>query len=220
MALARILEPEWMEDADEAATYDSMDHDAVNAAFVDDLVAGGPVGPDVLDMGTGTAAIAVRLCQVVAETRVFAVDAATSMLDLAVYRIEVAGLNDRIQLGRADAKVMEGFADEMFDTVISNSLLHHLPEPLLALQQAVRLTRFRGRLFFRDLCRPASPEQREQLVAQHAGGETEHAQQLLRQSFDAALTLLEAQDLAQQVGFDRDCVAMTSDRHWTLDATR
>lgn len=37
--LERILEPEVMDDAEDAALYDAMDHAAVNARFVDDLVA-------------------------------------------------------------------------------------------------------------------------------------------------------------------------------------
>ena len=55
MALERVLEPEVMDTYEEARDYDSMDHQAVNKLFVDDLLAVGNIGNDILDVGTGTA---------------------------------------------------------------------------------------------------------------------------------------------------------------------
>jgi hypothetical protein len=61
--LERILEPEVMDDRDEAVAYGDMNHDAVNEKFAEDLVAIGELGSDCLDIGTGTALIPVVLCQ-------------------------------------------------------------------------------------------------------------------------------------------------------------
>ena len=60
MSLPRTLEPESMDTAQEAEEYESMDHSAVNDIFVDDLIAGGSVGPQVIDLGCGPAAIPIR----------------------------------------------------------------------------------------------------------------------------------------------------------------
>src|SRR5918999_766324 len=104
MSLPRVLEPEVMDSAEEAADYDAMDHAAVNRAFIDDLLAYGPLTGNVLDLGTGTALIPIELCRRTEDVRVMAVDAAVSMLELARFNLEVAGLTERIQLAHVDAK--------------------------------------------------------------------------------------------------------------------
>lgn len=217
--LARQLEPELMDDPQEAVTYDEMDHSEVNRRFVDDLLAGGPVGPDILDLGTGTARIPIELCGRVADCRVLASDGAISMLDVARYNVAVASMDYRIQLHRGDAKALE-IDDETFDAVISNSLIHHLPEPERAIAEIVRLTRPGGRIFVRDLCRPDSAEAVEELVERIAGSEAPAAQTMFRQSLYAALTLDEIQALVAQHGFPPEDVTMTSDRHWTWQSRR
>ncbi len=94
--LQRELEPEIMSEWEDADCYDQMDHSAVNTAFVADLIMPGEklgvsVGPDVCDLGTGTALIPIELCQKVPNARVMAIDASISMLELAKYRIESLG---------------------------------------------------------------------------------------------------------------------------------
>ena len=107
--------------------------------------------------------------------------------------------------------------DGMADTVISNSLLHHLDAPQLGLATAIRLIRPGGRLFLRDLARPENEQEVERLVACYSGQESAKAQQLLRQSLHAALTLEEIRTMAGGLGIQPEHVQMTSDRHWTID---
>jgi ubiquinone/menaquinone biosynthesis C-methylase UbiE len=169
--VSRVLEPEVMESFEEAWAYDQMDHAAVNRKFVDDLIAGGEVKGDIVDLGTGTALIPIELCQRVPGIRVMAIDASGAMLDLANRHLEIERLKDRIFLQQADCKGLKGFASGMADTVISNSLIHHLPDPYAAVGEAVRLLRPRGRLFVRDLVRPATQGEVDRLVDLYAGGE-------------------------------------------------
>ncbi len=218
--LPRVLEPEVMESADEAWEYDQMDHSEVNRRFVDDLLAAGDVGRDVLDFGTGTALIPIELCQRLPEIRVMAIDASHEMLDLAKRRIDIAQMLGRIQLAQADCKTLEGYQPAMADTVISNSLLHHLPDPQVAIAAAMRVLRPGGRLFIRDLARPQSQETLQQLVDTHADDQSDDAKRLLRESLHAALTVAEAQELFRPYGFSDDCVHQTSDRHWTFDGRK
>src|SRR3954470_15514539 len=117
MPLFRVLEPEVMDSAAEAADYDAMDHAEVNRRFVDDLLAvmersqksevrdqtvttslTSDLCPltSILDLGTGTALIPIELCQKFVNCRIMAADAAVSMLELARYNIEVNSLTDRI----------------------------------------------------------------------------------------------------------------------------
>jgi ubiquinone/menaquinone biosynthesis C-methylase UbiE len=216
--LPRILEPEVMDSAQEALDYDQMDHAEVNRKFVEDLLAVGidvsERQTDVLDLGTGTAQIPIQLCRQHALCRVMAADAAISMLELARYNVELAGLIERIQLTHMDAKALP-FDSEMFDVVMSNSIVHHIPQPLAVLREAVRVTRPGGLLFFRDLLRPETQSQRQQLVQTYAGTANAYQQKMFADSLHAALTLFEVQELVTQLGFDLNSVQQTSDRHWT-----
>jgi ubiquinone/menaquinone biosynthesis C-methylase UbiE len=144
-----------------------------------------------------------------------AADASSEMLELARYHIEINHMLDRIQLHRTDAKKLV-FGSSFFDAVISNSLVHHLPQSEAFFAEALRVLRPGGLLFVRDLFRPASQEQVESLVAQHAGNESPRSQQLFRQSLQAALTTEELAEILAALGVDPSCIQMTSDRHWTL----
>lgn len=203
-----------MDTHEEATDYDSMDHSAVNELFVKDLLHTGPVCGDVLDLGTGTALIPIELCEATEDVRVMGVDMAVHMLDLAKYNIEVAGLTERIELTQTDAKGLE-FEDGAFDCVISNSIVHHIPEPHACLQEAVRVTKPGGLLFFRDLMRPETSDQVSELVKLYAGQENEHQRKMFDDSLRAALNLAEIQSLVADFGFERSSVTATSDRHWT-----
>lgn len=214
MTLQRVLETEYMDTADEARDYDSMDHSGVNRIFVEDLLKIGDLGEDILDLGTGTALIPIELCKAVDGCRVMATDMAVHMLELARYNVEVEGLTERIELAQADAKCLD-FPDASFDAVISNSIIHHIPEPMSCLAEAVRVVRPGGLLFFRDLLRPDTEEQVRFLVKTYAGNENEHQQQMFDDSLRAALSLEEIQTLVDELGFNPQSVLATSDRHWT-----
>lgn len=222
MGLSRVLEPEVMNSADEARDYDAMDHGEVNRRFVDDLLARIDDGVDLslgaLDLGTGNARIPIELCRRREDCRVLAVDLADEMLIVARYNVEIAGLRERIQLDLVDAKRLP-YADGQFPLVMSNSIVHHIPEPRDVLREAVRVTRHGGCLFFRDLLRPASEQDLECLVATY-GGTLEHGRAMFAASLRAALTLDEVRDLVAELGFARETVRQTTDRHWTWSARR
>lgn len=217
--LPRILETELMSRNDEARQYDEMDHRAVNSRFVADLLAVYPEPKDVLDVGTGTALIPVELCRQVSTCRVMAADLSTAMLEQARYRIEIAGMIGRIQLDRSDAKAML-YRDGMFDLVMCNGTLHHFADPLVVLNESLRVTAPEGWLFFRDLLRPADTETLETLVGTYAGDANDTQQQLFRQSLQAALSLDEMRAAVAAIGCEPDTVQTTSDRHWTWSARK
>ncbi|MFO0924456.1 MAG: class I SAM-dependent methyltransferase [Pirellulales bacterium] len=217
--LPRTLEPEVMDTQEDAMEYDAMDHSHVNRVFVEDLLQCEPLGRDVLDVGTGTALIPVELCARNEDVRVMAYDASVEMLEVARFHLESKGLMQRIQLQFGDAKTMI-FQDAYFDTVMSNSIVHHIPEPEIVIAEMVRVLRPGGLLFVRDLYRPDTEAEVEHLVDTYARGETDYSRQLLRQSFHAALRLDEIQAMVGRLGFPASTVTMTSDRHWTWNARK
>ena len=240
MPLERVLEPEVMDSPEEATDYDAMDHREVNRLFVEDLIAArlkaqdaeelmNPLDGstlsvdmeglhlDVLDLGTGTAQIPIEFCRRYPFCRIMAADAAVNMLELARYNVEIASLTQRIELAHVDAKQLP-FTDAMFDVVMSNSIVHHIPEPIRVLREAVRVVRSGGLLFFRDLLRPDSDQQLRHLVATYAAGANEHQQRMFAESLHAALSLDEIRQLISSLGFPAASVQQTTDRHWTWSA--
>jgi ubiquinone/menaquinone biosynthesis C-methylase UbiE len=223
--LPRILEPEVMDTLAEAVDYDSMDHAAVNRLFADDFLA---MAPDllpgqaisrVLDVGTGTAQIPIEICRRRNDLRMTAIDLAAHMLQIAQRNIIAALLTTQIKLEQVDAKGLP-YADAEFDAVVSNSIVHHIPEPRLAFREMVRVVRSGGTLFVRDLLRPPDRETLEQLVVQYAGDANDHQRQMFHDSLHAALSLEEVRDLARDAGLPADWARPSSDRHWTLAGRR
>lgn len=231
--LQRTLEPELMDTADDAREYDAMDHAAVNALFVSDLLdamgewdAGrrgdsAPLGQGlrILDLGAGTAQIPIELARRAPHVHITALDAAESMLALARTNIAAANLTDRIDVALVDAKKLP-FADGVFDVVISNSIVHHIPEPEIVIAEAVRVTAPGGLLFHRDLARPLDESAVQVLVNTYANDATPHQRRLFGDSLRAALNAEEMAELVVSLGFSRDTVQTTSDRHWTWSSAR
>jgi 2-polyprenyl-3-methyl-5-hydroxy-6-metoxy-1,4-benzoquinol methylase len=220
--LPRVLEPEVMESAEEAHDYDTMDHSQVNRVFVDDLLAAAQTlslsygdSHRVFDAGAGTALIPIELVGRGGSFSVVAADAAVEMLQLARQNIARSGMSQQITAAIVDCKKIAD-ADGAYDIVMSNSIIHHIPEPFAVLAELVRILRPGGLLFIRDLFRPETDGDVERLVALYAGGSNPHQQQLFRQSFHAALTVDEVRQLVASLDIPADSVAATSDRHWTL----
>ncbi|VTR98586.1 class I SAM-dependent methyltransferase [Tuwongella immobilis] len=216
--LERILEPEVMDTAQEAHDYDTMDHSAVNQRFVADLRQVGFAGR-ILDVGTGTALIPIELLRQCPDARVVAIDLAAEMLTLGQRNLEQAGLAHAITLERVNAREMP-YADASFGAVISNSIIHHIPQPELVLREIARVVQPGGRIFVRDLMRPHDAVTLQHLVDLHAAGATDNQRRLFAESLHAALTLDEVRSMVAELGYAPDTVHATSDRHWTWSATR
>lgn len=217
--MERILEPEYMDTVEEATEYEAMDHTSANGAVVDDVLAAGGRGR-ALDLGTGPGDIPLLLVERSSSIEhVTAVDAAETMLVLARHKIAVAGCGDRVEAVRADVKDLP-FDDGRFDLVFSNTILHHIPEPVAMLREAWRVVAPGGLLWIRDLYRPATEDVARDLVAQYVGDGTARQQQLFFDSLHAALTVDEARATARDAGIPNAHVAMNSDRHYTLVARR
>ncbi len=214
--LSRVLEPEGMETVEEAESYDNMNHSEVNDRFVADFLRlHGPCrGGNVIDVGSGPAHIPIVLCKADPQANVIALDVSEAMLEHARRNVARAGFDGRIRCLLSDAKAMEVGAGA-FEAVISNSIIHHIPNPAPVMKQMLELVAEGGTLFVRDLVRPESQDEINRLVATYAGTEPQFAQDLFAASLHAALTLEEVRQIVKGCGMSGDSVAMTSDRHWT-----
>jgi ubiquinone/menaquinone biosynthesis C-methylase UbiE len=212
----RILEPEVMDTWLEATAYDAMDFTAVNTGFATEAIALDPHAIKVLDLGTGTARIPILMCQQRPQYLFMGIDLAQSMLIIGQRNVEAAQLTQRIRLERVDSK-QTPYPDLEFDMVISNSLVHHLPEPLSLFQEIKRLVKLDGAILVRDLIRPANELIVNELVAKIGEGYDLRQRQLFRDSLQAALTLAEVQSLIDRVGLAGVKLTQSSELHWTLE---
>jgi ubiquinone/menaquinone biosynthesis C-methylase UbiE len=212
--LPRVLEPEVMDSAEEARDYDAMDHAQVNAAFVADFVTAWDGRGPILDVGTGTAQIPLELCRRTDRAEVVGIDLAEHMLAVGRQNVRRAGLDKQIHLAHCDGKHLP-YETGTFAAVISNSIVHHIPEPARVLAEMVRVASPGALLFVRDLLRSADDAAVRQLVATYAGDANAHQRQMFEDSLRAALTLAEIRDLAAGLGYDPAEVRQTTDRHWT-----
>jgi ubiquinone/menaquinone biosynthesis C-methylase UbiE len=217
--MIRILEQEVMDTAEEALEYEAMDHGAANLSFVERLLQLGATSGHALDIGTGPGHIPVLAAERAAGLSITAIDLAEEMLALARRRVAAAGLADRITVRKGDAKRLP-FADEFFDAVFSNTILHHLEDPAPFLAEARRVLKPGGALLIRDLFRPASVAEARRLVDLHAAGGTERQRALFFDSLHAALTEEELAATAARAGLGDARIWRSSDRHLTLEIPR
>ena len=214
--MKRILEPEVMDTREEAEAYDAMDHSAVNTAFVDHVVELGASEGYFLDLGTGPAQIPIFLAQRCPKIRITGIDLSVNMLTLGEQHVAEAGLADRIALECVDAKDLP-YPDQSFDGVISNSIIHHLSDPMAAFQEISRIIRPGGLILIRDLMRPDTPEAAQALVDRYAAEDTPYQRKLFYESFLAALTIPEIEAMLTQTSLTNATVVQSSDRHWSVE---
>jgi len=215
--LARTPEPELMDSAAQVDAYASADFSASNQWFVDRLIERFKPRPErgtLVDLGCGPGDICIRLAHALPGWRIEGVDAGANMLATARRAVAQVGLAKRIQLRLArlpDAAL----GTQGFECVVSNSLLHHLPDPD-TLWQAVRQVAAPGAwIQVMDLDRPESGEQADALVELHSGGEPDVLKTDFRNSLHAAWRVDEVRGQLERAGLPLDCEKV-SDRHWLV----
>ena len=216
----RVLEPELMTDPDQAQAYAAADFATVNQGFVDRLRTLFPAltRGHVVDLGCGPADIPIRLCRALPDVAVTGVDGSEAMLAPGRAAVAAAGLTARIQLLCARLPGVERPAPG-YDAVLSNSLLHHLPEPDVLWAEAARLGRAGAPVLVTDLHRPESPEGAREIVERYSGGEPEVLKRDFFHSLCAAFTLAQVREQIAHGGLATLRVEMISDRHWAAWGT-
>jgi len=211
----RVLEPEIMDGEAEAAAYARADFSDSNGAYVRQLLERYPGHlRSVLDLGCGPADIPVRLARRVREVHITAVDGSAAMLAQAATALAAARLTERVTLlhGRIPGLPL---AELSFDAVISKDMLHHLPDPQVLWQEALRLGKPGGAVYVMDLVRPDSPLEAREIVERIASDEHPLLKEDFYNSLCAAFTVSEvrAQLRAAALAFE---VVQASDRHMAV----
>ena len=99
----------------------------------------------VLDVASGTAAVAIELARADRARTVVGVDQSPEMLAAGREQVARAGLSDRIELREARAEALP-FADAEFDALTFTYLLRYVDEVPATLRELARVVRPGGRL--------------------------------------------------------------------------
>jgi ubiquinone/menaquinone biosynthesis C-methylase UbiE len=212
----RVLEPELMTDDEQARAYAQADFEDANRRFIESFAgafAADEVGSWVLDLGCGPADIAVRFARRYPRCTVHGVDGSEAMLRHGRRLLEGAtDVRHRIALiqGRIPEAV---FPRRSYDTVISNSLLHHLPDPGALWQTAKEYAVPGAPLLVMDLLRPESESRAREIVEAYAGAEPAVLKNDFFNSLRAAFEPEEIRAQLAAAGLTTLAVERASDRH-------
>ncbi len=212
--MRRRLEKEVMDDWAQALAYAQADFSEPNGLFVDLLAARGfgKANGSVVDLGCGPADIPIRIASRWEQIVLIGQDASLPMLALARERIRKANMQGRIRLVAARLP-RSPFQSHFCQAVISNSLLHHLPDPLCLWREAARLVRPAGTILVMDLLRPPSEEAARALVDRYSASDPHVLRRDFYNSLLAAFTVQEVKEQLEAVGLPLE-VEQVSDRHW------
>ena len=205
-----------MDTQEAAEAYDAIGHGEVDDAFVTRAIALGASTGHFIDVGTGPAQIPILLAQRCPHIHITAIDLSEEMLKIAKRHIANAELTDRISLKSVDAKTLP-YPDNSFDGLISNSIVHHIHDTIRVLQEMARVVKPSGVVLIRDLIRPETPADAQAFVDRYAAGDTPQQQKLYYDSFLAAFTLSEVNQMLAQIDMPGAVVVQSTDRHWSIE---
>ncbi len=206
-----------MTDENQTLAYAQADFEDVNQGFVDRYRASFPkgVGGKMVDLGCGPADIPVRFARALPGYRITAVDGSDAMVLLAQQAVIAAGVADRVQVHRARLPMLP-LPLQSFDAVVSNSLLHHIPDPFVFWNELVRLGKPGATVLIMDLFRPESPARAREIVEKYAAREAPVLKEDFYHSLCAAFTLREVRSQMRSRGLGGLVCELASDRHWVV----
>lgn len=212
----RVLEPELMDDPEQAEAYAHAHFAEENQRFVERFKEYFPEFSQgrVLDLGCGPADIPIRFARLYPGCQVIGVDAAAPMIQLGEQAVNQTGLADRITLRCERYEEIAGA--RIVDAVISNSLLHHLPNPLQFWQKLRQLVKPGAPVLVMDLLRPESPEAAQAIVDQYAADEPDILRRDFYNSLLAAFTEDEIGSQLARMNLTRLLIDIPDDRHWVV----
>ena len=212
--MKRIPEPDLMDNAEQAHAYAAADFSEPHEAFVQhfkDLFPDFHEG-DVLDLGSGTADVLIRFAKVFPESRITGIDGAQSMLDIGLRDVEIKGYAHQIKLQKG-LLPDNNLSLLKFDAIISNSLLHHLADPIILWETCLQCAKKDAPIFIMDLLRPNSIRSAKSLLNQYAADESAILQRDFYQSLLASYSIDEVRLQLKMINLDYLNIDAISDRH-------
>ena len=216
--MQRTPEPELMTDAEQVAAYAGADFEAPHSRYVELLRERLPRLPragTAVDIGSGPGDITCRLARALPQWQLLGLDGSEPMLEYAREAARRMGLESRVQFHLC--RLPSASAPEVgYDLLCSNSLLHHLAEPMHLWQAVLRWSKPESAVFVMDLMRPSSEAAARQLVEEYSSNEPEVLRRDFYNSLLAAYRPDEIREQLDRAGLNRLRVEVVSDRHWLV----
>ena len=215
-AMDRALEPELMDDPDQALAYAGADFEEENQGFVNRFCGYFPefTRGHILDLGCGPGDIPVRFARALPACRVTGIDASGPMIGLACEAVKQAGLADRITFRCERFQAVS--LVEPVDAAVSNSLLHHVLNPLQFWYRLRQLVNRESPVLVMDLLRPDSHEEAQAIVDCYAAQEPEILRRDFYRSLLASFTEDEVAAQLAEMNLSRLVIDVVDDRHWVV----
>ncbi len=158
LTFPREPEPEVMDKDPEVGAYASAAAqaylDSIDNTLVEQVLSVGPRRGLLLDIGTGPGGIPLKIARRLPEMRVVGIDRSAGMIQVARRAALDQDLARRAHFFVGDANRL-CFPNSYFNLVLSNSLLHHLRDPLAVFAEMARVAKPDGLILLRDLRRPS-----------------------------------------------------------------
>lgn len=167
-----VLEPELMENMEQAEAYANADFEEPHSRVIELLDAEfqrPKINGRILDLGCGPEDITFRIACRFPEAAITAVDGSAAMIKLANQRKER-------ERGRK-IEFIQGFIPKVkiprvtYDLIISTSFLHHLSDPSILWKTLAEYGSSGTKIFVYDLFRSYSEEEAMRLVNLYSGNE-------------------------------------------------
>lgn len=223
--MERRLEPELMDDWARAEAYALSDFSKPHDAYVERFretfpdFSESPWVTQVVDLGCGSADPDIRFARAYPKTFIYAIDGSYPMLYFgrqAVRKTNELMIPKRIRFKKAKLPD-HGFESPFFHAVISNSLLHHLPDPQVLWISVKGLALPNAPIFVMDLYRQKNEEEARRLVELHSEpDDSELMKDDFFNSFCAAFEPREVEDQLKVAGLSQLTVEVVSDRHMLI----
>lgn len=214
--MERIREPELMDNDEQAIAYAQADFAEPHNTFITlfrEIFGSVGIKGYVLDLGCGPGDISFRFARAYPDCIIHGIDGAEAMIRCGRRLLQDAhDIRDRVEL-------REGILPEAilprrkYDVIISNSLLHHLRDPLVLWEAVKRYAERGAPIFVVDLRRPVSIEEAYTLTETYSREEPEILKRDFYNSLLAAFEVDEIKDQLREAGTAYLDVRETGDRH-------
>ncbi len=220
--MKRIPEPEIMDDPEQAEAYATADFENSNNLFLElfkeKFFDHNETG-NTLDLGCGPGDIMIRFARSFSKMNLHGVDGSEEMMAFGKKIIKNdAALKQRIKFIKGLIPGLD-LPIEKYDTIISNSLLHHLHQPLHFWQTVKKFSKPGTTVLLMDLRRLESKEAAMKIVDQYSSTEPTILRTDFYNSLLAAFEPDEIKEQLKQENLDYLNVEIVSDRHLLIWGT-
>ena len=213
--MKRLLEPELMVEPKQVRAYAGADFEEPHSNFINLLkkYCGSikEIGT-VLDLGCGPGDITFKFAKAFPNARIDAVDGSKEMLEFAENILgDIPELRGRINY--IHSLIHDYKSTKEYDLIYSNSLLHHLADPMVLWNKIKKLAIPKTNIFIMDLIRPDSTEEAQKLKDLYVRNEPEILQRDFYNSLLAAFEIEEVKEQLSEASLNHLEVEQISDRH-------